>query len=715
MAPIKTSLEHEITTWLVKKIKAEALMDAIDGRAAIDAAFKSYSDDSVIPAFGFDHLSRRANVRAAATVLEKLTLLDIVSIDKSISLTTGEVLRPDVLCFNAETRTLIVFEIKRNKLTERQAITELAGYEQELRNALPFLGDFDINFVVLSTQWDTLLDHAVANFNTWSGKSCLALKISAERRPFELTCYVPDAWQLRGGIGLPEEALQTVDLFLYEDANEEGEDQVRPEILTAVNVIARSGDRHDSHGFLMLWRDIEDYGNGQWALTLCGVDPFAMHEWCRTRGLPTRPSKLSEYLSKNATDVAGQAPSAIFKIAKEAFPLLTGKYRPTFENLVSWHEKISLIRRRAIPLYFEFWGVLGDYAREFVCHTLVRNRYLPYIERNGLDWSEPSVALPLVGIISGDLPFRDGVIRCDDAFSVGVTLGLHETLAKISDASTAEEKKLRALLSWTLLESVRVGIEMAEIYRTAAEVQEPMPTLSSGAATRTASAVALADWVENHLIGEAHFVHQLCFQIGRNGAVFFSPWLARQEQQAFVQAHGDTLANPLRNTLGVLLAEKELLDLDLASMPALRRFLGALRTGAESDIQDGASQLDVIPAEALLAAFRDYGLEGLDEMFPAVLHTVAPLTGLAIDWDGMRESVRKIFESGCLWPTVILSQNGSFGVGEVDPAYRAVLAPVQDPGLEVYFVDEKAAAHVMVKMTWPELEELLGRPPLGEQ
>ena len=715
MKTSKSSLESEIAAWLVKAIEDETLLDAIDDRASIETAFNSFSDDSVIPAFGFDHLSRRANIRAAATVLRNLTLLEVVSVDKSISLTTGEVLRPDVLCFNPESRTLVVFEIKRDKLTERQAITELAGYEQELRNTLPMLGDFDVNFIVLSTQWDTLLDHAVSNFNAWSGKYCLALKVSANRRRFSLACYVPNAWQLRGGIGLPEEALQTVDLVLYEEESEESGDHVPSEILTAINIITRSGDRHDSHGFLMLWRDTADFGNGRWALTLCGVDPFAMHEWCSSRGLPTRASKLTEYLSTNVTDMAGRAPTAIFKIAKEAFPLFSGKYRPMFENLFSWSDKLTLIRRRAIPVCFEFWGVLGDYAREFVCHSLVRNRYLPYIEHNGLDWCEPSVALPLVGIISGDIPFRGGEIRCRDALFAGVTLGLHEALSKISDASATEEEKLLALLRWAMLESIRLGIEMAEIYRTVAEIVEPMPTLSSAPENRTASIVALADWVENHLIGEKNPAHQLCFQIGRSGAVFFSPWLDRKEQQAFLHANGETLASLLRSALGMLLSEGATNDLDLASMPALCRFLDALRTGAKDHVSDGASPLDVVSAEALLYSFRDHGVDGLDEMIPAVLHTVEPLTDLAIDWNGMRESIRKIFESGCHWPVVYLSQNGSFGVGEVEPAYQNVLDPVRDPGLEVYFCDEKALAHTLVKMKWPELEEKLGKPRLSDQ
>ncbi|BAL27103.1 hypothetical protein [Azoarcus sp. KH32C] len=710
MASSNTSLESEISKWLVDLIEAESLTEAIGESARIDAAVKSFDQRVGIPAFGFDHLSRRANVRAAATVLNNLTLLDIVAVDKSISLTTGEVLRPDILCFNPESRTLVVFEIKRDKLTERQAVTELAGYEQELRNALPFLGDFDVNFVVISTHWDTLLSHAISNFNTWSGKHCLALKVSADSRPFTLTCHVPDAWQLRGGNGLPQEALQTIDVYLYEDGDgddEEDDEQIPVALITAINIIARSGDRHESHGFVMLWRDHANLGNGQWSLTLCGVDPIAMHAWCRRHGLPTRSSKLTDYLEQHAKDMPSQVPSSIYKIAKDAFPVLRGKYSPMFETACAWDDKMALLRRRASPIYFEFWGVLGDYAREFICHQDVRERYIPYIEHYGLDWTHADVALPLIGNICGDIPFPDGVVRCSDAFETGIKLGLHEALAKISQESANEERNLAALMRWTLLEATRVAIEMAEIYRTVAEVEEPPPPLSSAKSTRASSATSLCTWVMDHLIGEDNPVHQRCFELGRWGALFFSDWLDEREQQAFVHANAEALANPLREMLGPLLNNANPFEMGISRTSALRGFLRRVAITSSAELAVQPSLFNTIPAVDLLSAFRDLGARGLDEAVPAILHTVGEMPDMALDWDGMRESARKIFESGCKWPAVVLSQNGSWGVGEVDVPFRQLLLPVRDPDVEIYFVDQKAVANISVKMTWLELREKL--------
>lgn len=180
MSASSVPLESEVAAWLVRLIKSEGLHDAIAGKEALVSIAEGVRQAHFIPSFGIDYTSRLASAEAAEHVLNQLTLLEIISVNMSISLTTGEVLRPDILCFNPESRTLVVFEIKRAAETERQTVTELGGYEQELRNLLPFVGDYDICFVVVATEWSTLLNHAVGALNAWSGKRCLALKLSLD-------------------------------------------------------------------------------------------------------------------------------------------------------------------------------------------------------------------------------------------------------------------------------------------------------------------------------------------------------------------------------------------------------------------------------------------------------------------------------------------------------------------------------------------------------
>lgn len=696
--------EDEIVTWLVNLIKNKQLLESIGETDQIYATKETFYQPGSIPAFGFDHLSRRASVRAAATVLDNLTFLEIISINESISLTTGEILRPDILCFNSETRTFILFEVKRDKLTERQAVTELAGYEQELRNALPFIGGCEVKFVVVSTQWDQLLDHAVANYNTWSAKHCLALKVMADAPPFLLTCHIPKAWQFRGGAGLPDDALQTIDLYLYEEVDADASDGVPQQLFTAMEAIARSGDRLGSHGFALLWRDSGDIGGGSWAITLCGLDPIAIHTWCLQVGIATRSSALSDYVRKHAAESSFRVPSAVYRSAEDAFPLMGRRYRPIFENSMSWSQKLETIRHRSMPVYFEFWGALGDFAREFVTHPGVRERYLPFIEQDGFDWHHPEVAVPLLGNICSDVPFPRGVVRCRGALEAGIVFGLYEGLARTADQFDEPQAYLESILSWSFLEVIRLHIEMCEIYRTVREVDEPPPPISSNREKRASSAHRLSIWVLEHLIGDDHPIHQTCFKIGRKAAPYLSDWLDEASRDSFLVEHAGEVVTLLCAGLSDIISHADDFEGCYSASGQFSKFLRRIGINMQAPLPAQVSKIHAVPAGDLLAAFQSFGVDGLDEIIPAVMHTTGQLPSIDIDWDGLQQSARAIFNSGVRWPAVMVSQNGQFGIGELQGIARQTLTPIVDPEKEIYFVDEKAALSSARRMTWVALK-----------
>ncbi|MCR2470019.1 hypothetical protein NSP72_24970, partial [Salmonella enterica] len=78
----------------------------------------------------------------------------------------------------------------------------------------PFLGTYDVLFVVVAANWSPLLTHAVGNMNAWSGKQYLGLKIAPATSGFRLTVEIPEAWHLTGALCLPGEALPSIDLYL---------------------------------------------------------------------------------------------------------------------------------------------------------------------------------------------------------------------------------------------------------------------------------------------------------------------------------------------------------------------------------------------------------------------------------------------------------------------------------------------------------------------
>ncbi|MGF6555474.1 hypothetical protein ABIA48_001854 [Pseudomonas sp. S30_BP2TU TE3576] len=732
MSKVKFSPESEVVSWLIQLIEKEELLDSIQGRDAITSLTDTAPQEYFLPSFGIDYISRRASAEAAGHVLSRLSLLDIISINTSISVTTGEVLRPDILCFNPETKTLVVFEVKRASETERQTVTELAGYEQELRNMLPFLGNFDVCFVVVAADWATLLVHAVGSMNAWSGKQCLALKLTNGESGFGLIAHLPEAWHLTGSINLPAEALPSIDLYLaYKGIDDleaeqddidlagDNEDDVSwpPRVvLTAMDVIARAGDRAGSHGFMMLWRDVNGFGRGRWCITLAAIDPYAMHAWCRDHGLPQRESEATTFLHERRDDLLGQTPTTVYDIANAAFPILKEHFDPEFGADFHWQLKTQQYRHRAVPTRFDFWGSLGQHAREFVCNPAVRENYMPFVGLNQLDWTDPAVAMTLVANLSLGTPFPGGVIKCSDAFLTGRVLG--DLL--VAAFNTAPDKELAAkyepLVEWAQLEALRFAIEMKQMYDITEEVVTPMPMLSRDPAKRVEATVQLAQWVSSDLISTRHPFHQACFDLGYRHVWLFSLLDAQSIGRADPN-ESEAAASIIRDMVKGLLSRAEGSQGKMFQASGFLHFIGFMESylGSEimlSDAQEVSKVIDTIPTKELLAAFPDSIVKGADSIIPVVLHTTRPPFPISVDWEWLKGGIRALFESGDHCPAIIFSQNGMVGSGRLVEPFR-LLSPISDPEVEVYVLDESSAMNIAIKMTWNEVKDFHAKRSQG--
>ena len=742
MSKPKLPPESEVVTWLQRLIENDQLLENIQGQEIITSITDVIGQDFFIPSFGIDYISRRASAEAAGHVLGRLGLLDIISINTSISLTTGEVLRPDILCFNPESKTLVVFEVKRASETERQTVTELAGYEQELRNLLPFLGNFDICFVVVAADWSTLLTHAVGSMNAWSGKQCLALKLGSTESSFALQAYLPEAWHLTGSVRLPPEALPSIDLYLveksvdviddYEDggagdgagggrAEGNGTDERLPPrlVITAMDIIARAGDRAGSHGFMMLWRDVNGHGRGRWCITLCAIDPYSMYAWCKEHGLPQRDSEASLFLDSRKADIAGQAPATIYDLANAAYPILKEQFEPEFDADACWQMKARKYRLRGVPTRFDFWGSLGQHAREFVCNPAVRNRYMPYMSRNQLDWTDPVVAMPLVENLSAGVPFPGGTIKCSDAFLAGRALG-DLALAAFNAAPDKEHAaRIEPMVEWAQLEALRYAIEMKQMYDVTEEIFTPIPMLSNDPSRRLQATEDLANWVRTDLISDRHPFHQACFDLGSRGAMLFrlseegsidrSPPDQPHEAALLIRRVLKGAILRMKGSQGQLLQSAGYHDFEKYMAPHLAYCLDE-----QGDV-DGVrldAVLDEIPDIELLIAFPGTLVKGIDSIVPVVLHTVSPAFPVTVDWEWLKSGVRALFESGDHRPAVIFNQDGTVGTGRI-LGIGKFLSPIKDPDVEVYLLDETSARNIAMKMTWEEVESFYAKRSEG--
>lgn len=712
IASQNSSLEKAISDWLVELIDKDELYSTIQSRDHIAEIVGTTNQTYFIPNFTIDYVSRYTCAKASAYVLSQLSGLEIVAIDKSISLKSGEILRPDIIAYNPETRVVVVFEVKRETATERQAITELMGYEHELQNHFPFLANLDLCFVIVARDWSTLLDHAVGSMVTWSGKQCLALKLDFDAMPRQLSCHLPSAWHLLGSFGVPSTAIQAVDLVLYE-ATVDPDSTYPPSVIeTAIQVIARNGDRANSHGFLMLCEDRATLRAARWIITICALDPVVFFFNSKLSMLPYRNSELTNFYETRAPELAsGNMPSSALRIVDDAIRLLSKDFSPQLENFTTWHEKLEQHKTRAIPWLFEFWGKPGEYVRGFVSHPGVRDQLMPYVASAGLDWRDPDVAVPVIEYLSGRRPFPDGVVRCSDAFYTGVTLGvLAFAYQKARDQKEGAEN-WAPLVKWAELQALSAAIEMAQIYYSSETLNQAPPALSNHADRRERAAQDFVAWTRDHFIGNANPIHLLCFQVGYCGAVLFDTTLSRSAREHLPHDLRLETAKDIKCVLSAILHCYTKVYADGGITPEHSAHLikindALMNSMSPENLHNDAiieHYLGAVGEERLIDSMQEIIVPAADGLFPSIFHNAIDAAPLSIDWQWLRDGVKAIFAAGDTRPAVLRKMNGEIGTGQIVGPMGKFLAPLTDPDVEVYFLDERTGFAMATKTTWDEL------------
>lgn len=712
------SKESVVAGWLFDLIKSGALVEEIKGVEGIELVIDAANQPNHLPTFSIDKMSRLASARAAKFVLEQLAFLEIVSFDTSISMATGEVLRPDIIAYNPESRVVVVFEVKREKGPERQAVSELAGYEHELQNLFPFLSNMEICFVVVARDWSDLLGHGVASLTTWSGKQVLALSLDYDADPRELRCQIVEAWHPTGTVDIPDEAMQCYDLVLYEETEEPLVRDGSPppaKIQTAISMIARDGDRMRSHGFLMLWRDLADFSGAKWVLTICVLDPAVFHAVMQNHA-KGRISQLARYFGVIEGLSSGSMPNAGYRVLDKAKKLLSEDYDVQIENHASWSEKMRQHRHRSEPFLFEFWGAPGDFSREFVTSETVRSSLLPFMTQSDIDWTHPLVAIPTIGYMSGRVPFVQGQVFCEDLFKAGQTLGIMRmafmqarTLTNECETESTEspDDKLRSALAfvkWVLPEAVALMAELGQLYASYKSLVEPPPPLSNDPDKSVESVDSAVEWVMNHLVGEDD-IHQTIFRLGLNlGGAYemVRSGAPLEETPSGFEDVRDEAVSICRTVTEAMLErsrEKYRPRRDIVTAEGyLERIASLSKATGDAGLMEGFQGLTF---RRLLAALQ-LAVCRLDDLVPPVHHVLVPTAPLKVDVEALKNIARHVFQAGDRRPAVIVGASGDYGVGHL-PEECKMMAPLDDVETAVYFLDERVGFSTAMKMTWEQV------------
>ncbi|MCC8613097.1 hypothetical protein [Xanthomonas euvesicatoria] len=712
------SKESVVANWLIDLINSGKLVDEIVGKDEVESVIGAADQASHLPRFSIDKMSRLASARASKFVLGQLGLLEIVAVDKSISLVSGEVLRPDIIAYNPESRVVLIFEVKREKGPERQAVSEVAGYEHEIQNLFPFLSNMDICFVIVARDWSDLLDHGVASLTTWSGKQCLALSLDYDAEPRQLQCRIVEAWYPTATVDIPEEAMQCFDVVLYEktdDSLNRDSEFPPPLVQTAISMIAREGDRMRSHGFLMLWRNLVDSNRAYWVFTLCTLDPGVFHATMQ-KNADGRQSTLTTYFAKVGGLSNGSMPGSGYRIIDHAKNLLSEDYDVQIENHNTWKEKQRQHRGRSEPFLFEFWGEPGDFSRSFVTSQTVRSSLLPFLSTSKLDWTHPLVALPAIGYMSGRIPFVEGQVFCRDLFEAGITLGsLQICLLHIrslldqrgNDRSGEKESALRiavALSKWCFPDAVALMAELAQLFKSYSSIQVPPPPLSNREENSVESVGAIIEWVTNHLIDESGY-HKVAFLLGLQLSGCYELLNAGKPLNETPDGFEEIRKKMIlfcRNVTEEMIEWGQNKHISRGNGLYVRDYIQGLTSIAniegEANIVSGLKDLDF---DRLLDVLR-LCVDAVDKIRFPVHHTLVPTGPLKPDMSLLKSRVQHIFEKGDKRAAVIVSASGAYGVGHL-PEECKVLPPLESTEDAIYFLDQRIGFALATKLSWEEV------------
>ena len=352
--------ESQIQSILEKLIQEEDLLNCINNIDSIEELYESFHKEDNLPSFSIDYLSRKKMVVAARYIISLIESAQVISTaSKNVSLERKERLFPDLvlLCHNK----LIIVEIKRSTKTARETLTEMLAYDHEIRNLLPFLSNFEIVFCIVSTDYSTLLNHSVAGLMTWESKQilCLHAKIS-EKEELELEVHIPPSWTSLGINNFPDSAISTTNIVLYKNSENDNSRDAEAAIFYAASLIAKEGDRNNSHGFVIVWRDSWNYFDGatDYYLIVGFINPYIFLPFAQEMGtIDSSHNPLGQYFIENKDNYLSHYCG---EVVQKGIAFLKKYFNAHVEGFSNWIDArskahqvyfpMNLMRHRAIPL-----------------------------------------------------------------------------------------------------------------------------------------------------------------------------------------------------------------------------------------------------------------------------------------------------------------------------------------------------------------------------
>lgn len=711
--------EQQVQDWLETIIAEDKLSGVIVGADRVQESLAWSESPEFKPPFPIDYLTRLGNLRAAEHVLGELHTLEPVSKNnRSISREKGERLFVDLLYCARETSRFVLFEIKNQDGSAREAVTEIMAYEHEALNHTPFSSANDVMMVIVSRNFSTLLDHAVTGLNSWSRRRVLCLRFDDSEADPRLVVHIPTAWSAIGQKGLTADGIMTATLS-FTPGPDLDEDDIHAVCSTAASLMVREAERSGGSGFAMVaYNHLYPRMADSPYLILAGVvNPFSFLERAQSEGfLENSRSPISDYvLEDSRTRELSACWSWLSNDGGAAVQYLEGYGSPEWalaqgwediRNIERWRYPGLTLDRHIMPVSVDFWGVLGDYARDAVRNVERMRNFMSSCARPGMDWRHPILGVLLLDEIASAPPLIDGQWTFSALFRLGLLLGRFGSLsAQIADAEPEQQRLLQASSFWTEVDMAGMLQEVALRYLSAEDMDEAPPTISvrrcETGEEAFASVSAFADWILRAFIGEDDELMRSAFSTGWQAHAIFDWQFDARKDNPQVASLRDLAVARARDWLkwSVVAATGNGRDAGAAATAIAASFGDQVPLNKGKDAALAA--IDALAPAILIDQLLTEIPCIVDSWHPQLAHKLAPVASVGHDWDWLEQQIAAARKRGEKNPCISIGAGGEIAVSILPPIPG--LPVVDDVTQKVLLSSNGSGAEIILVVSWEDL------------
>jgi len=702
---------------LITVILQETFLDFISERESLNEATRINDDKNTSPYFLIDSLLKKRYSESAKRVLSVLDDCEVISSKsiENISLNKKERLFPDLILFNRSSAQIILIENKTSGQTEREAITELMGYAHEIRNHLPFISNYDISYILISTSFNALLDHSVSAQILATDINFLCLKpIVKDQEILSLAVHIPSSWSNIGESELPENALMSYSLLLSEKEEVDIKSfDVKSKVRIAADLILHNATNFRSSGFYIIWsNEFKDiYSSFEIGISIYILNPFAFLSYAVSNNFPLNTESplakyLKDYIQDNGTSVY---PSSLFRICDQAEEFLSQYFELEWDRNTDWlidcNDKHYALQRNV--LQWDSWGAIGNYVRYLFLHPSneTSNMFTSNEQHTGT-YLNPFIGLQVINRISGNTLFKNGIFSHKDISKFGVQIGDYLYACQLAVEKKSKPKIMNANLFWSALFLVQSLKEIEQRINDGVSFTFPktgFPVTPMGEEIQDNYRAVITDFIlwfqREFILKDQNPILSYIFQLSISYCWYFDfSYRSGLEAKQIIE---------IEKEIAILIKQKvlEITHDRVKRKKENSALIAYINTNYYAENFDNISPneyskyLEGVPDSFYAEGFQTVFLTLLDMIKPTLIHSLRdyPISE-SIDWLALKKTAIEFFHNGERKIAIILAVNGTIGIGIVDIPILQV-----NNEDEILVLNEKSGSAIGRKAKWTEI------------